>query len=187
MRNLIGVMTAATLLVGCTAYAPIDPFTSSNALLEKAKSTQGAVTLKASFVAGGYATAAAVPVFTKDAVHHVRIALFQLEGMTEVPLKDEAGAPVVKNFSVAELETGAKLQALKVGQSYRARATAYSSAASAISGEAASDFKVEVADVLAEASLQIKLSDVLFNGEATASGIVVTPGDVLHDGPVSMN
>ena len=193
MRNLIGVMTAATLLAGCTAYAPFDPLMTSGALL----TTEGTLTVKASFVPGGYTipapdpvgyrTAAVVPNMTKSQVDHLRISLFSVEGETETPLKDMSGAPLVKTLSAADAEAGLVLGGLTIGKSYRVKAMAYKTSeateSSAVSAEVTSLFKLDKLKPTAE--LNIRLKDDLFNGEATIPVIEITPsGELTHEGPI---
>ena len=183
MRNLIGVLTAATLLAGCTAYSPFDSLQTSGALL----TTEGSVTVKATFVPGGYTTAAVVPNLTTSQVDHLKVSLFSVEGEIETPLKDASGAPLVKTVSAADAQAGLVLGGLTIGKSYRLKATAYQSAeateSSAVSPEAASDFKLDKLKPTAE--LNIRLNDVLFNGEVTIPVIEITPsGELTHEGPI---
>lgn len=193
MRNLIGVMTAAMILAGCTAYTPFSSLQTSGALL----TTEGTLTVKASFVPGGYTlptpapvgyrTAAVVPNMTKSQVDHLRISLFSVEGETETALKDANGAPLVKTVSATDAETGLVLGGLTIGKSYRLKATAYKTSeateSNAISAEAASDFKLDKLKPSAE--LNIRLKDVFFNGEAAIPVIEITPsGELTHEGPI---
>jgi len=193
MRNLIGVMTAATIVAGCTAYSPFNSLETSGALL----TTEGKLTVKANFVPGGYTaptpapvtyrTAAVVPNMTKSQVDHLKISLFSVEGETETPLKDSNGAPLVKTVSAAEAEAGLVLGGLKIGKSYRLKATAYKTSeateSNAISAEATSLFTLDKLKPSAE--LDIRLTDVFFNGEATIPVIEITPsGELSHEGPI---
>lgn len=193
MRNLIGVMSAAVLLVGCTVYTPFNSLQTSGALL----TTEGTLTVKASFVPGGYTlptpapvtyrTAAIVPNMTKSQVDHLKVSLFSVEGETETPLKDANGSPLIKSVSAAEAEAGLVLGGLTIGKSYRLKATAYktpeATESSAISPEAAADFKLDKLKPSAE--LNIRLMDVPFNGEGTIPVIEITPsGELTHEGPI---
>jgi|GEM_PF-2308738 len=195
MRNLIGIMTAATLLSGCTAYSPFDPTRTSGSLLEPA-STVGSVMLTTTFVAGGYSDPpglglmAVVPNLTKSNVDHVRVSVFSVEGGVESPVIDSDGSAMVRKLSVSEAEAGISIAGLAVGKAYRAKALAYKTADATteglISREAVAEFTVEPkAKSPATGALSLLLTDVPFSGAATASGVVVTPGDELsHDGPV---
>lgn len=193
MRNLFGVLTAATLLAGCTAYSNFDPLQTSGALL----TTEGTVTLKAVFVPGGYTTptpapvvyrtAAVVPNLTASQVDHLKVSFFSVDGETETALKDASGAPLVKTLTAAQAQSGLVLGGLAIGKSYRIKATAYKAAEgaepSAISAEAVSLFKLDKLKPSAE--LTIRLMDVPFSGEGTIPVIEITPsGELTHEGPI---
>ncbi|MBO9540456.1 hypothetical protein J7643_07690 [bacterium] len=190
MRNLIGVMTAATLLAGCTAYSPFDSLQTSGALL----TTEGKVTVKASFVPGGYTfpvaapvvyrTAAVVPNLTKSQVDHLKVSLFSVEGETETPLKDANGAPLVKTVSASDLESGLVVGGLTIGKSYRLKATAYRTAeeSSPISSEVVVLFKLDKLKPSAE--LNIQLMDVPFNGQISPQIEITPSGELGHQGPI---
>ena len=199
MRHLIGMLTAATLLAGCTAYSTFDPLQTSGALL----SNMGAVTLKTTFRPGGYTTgdpdignlplayrtSGVVPNHTTASVEHLRLALFILEGGAEISLKDASGSPLVKILTAAEAEAGFKVDGLVFDKTYRARATAYkapeATASNLISAEGMLEFKLDKSKSTTEFSIQ--LTDVPFSGAATSSGIVVTPNEgVTHEGPVEI-
>lgn len=186
MRNLIGVLTAATLMVGCTAYSPFEPSLEISALL----SSMGSVTLKATIAEGGYTTAAVVPNLTKSSVDHLRLALFSVEGDAEAPLKGADGTALVKTLTLEAAEAGFSIGGLPLGKTYRARVAAYKTAESLaeaqISAEAMAEFKLEKGKSSAEVSVQ--LMDVLFSGTASGSGIVVTPsGQLSHEGLVEID
>ena len=193
MRHLIGVLTAATLLAGCTAYSSFDPLSTSGALL----TTEGTVTVKAVFVPGGYAIpepvheayriAAVVPKHTSASVDHLKVSLFSVENGVEAPVTDPAGAPVVKAVSASEAESGVEISRLLIGRTYRLKATAYKTSdateSSRISAETVGEFTMEKGKV--PAALQITLTDVPFSGEATIPSIEITPsGELHHEGPV---
>ena len=194
MRHLFGVLTAATLLAGCTAYSTFDPLQTTGALL----TTEGSVTVKAVFMSGGYVTptpeplpmgyrtAAVVPNHTKATVDHLKVSFFSVEGETETPLKDAKGDVLVKTVKADDAERGVTLGGLTIGKSYRVKATAYPSAEAteSIAPEASVDFKLDKLNPSAE--LNIRLIDVPFNGEISP-GIEVTPGDgLIHEGPVEI-
>jgi hypothetical protein len=192
MRNLIGAMTAATLLAGCTAYTPFDPLDTTGALL----TTEGAVTVKATFVPGGYTTptpppnyrtAAVVPRMTKERIDHLKLRFFVLEGETETPVEDANGAALVKSVTAAEAEAGLTIPRLTIGRSYRVKATAYKTSeateSTAISAEVAVDFKLDKLKPVTEVG--IRLIDVPFDGEATFPGFEITPsGEFGHEGSI---
>lgn len=197
MRHLIGAMTTATLLAGCTAYTPFDPLQTSGALL----TTEGAVTVKARILPGGYLdppaesgglgyrTAAVIPNHTQASVAHLQLSLFSVEGGTETPVKDASGSALVKRVAAAEAEAGLTIPRLTIGKSYRVKATAYKAVAGsepvAISSEVTVDFALD--KLKPSAALDIRLVDVAFDGTATAPGVVVTPSEeVSHEGPVEL-
>jgi hypothetical protein len=190
MRNLIGVLTAATLLAGCTAYSNFDPLQTSGALL----TTEGAVIVKATFVSGGYTTptpepvlegyrtAAVVPIHTKVSVDHLKVHFFRVEGETETALEDASGAALVKTVTAADAERGVVMGGLKIGKTYRIKASAYKSAdaTESISAESTLDFKLDKLNPLAELNVQLK--DVSFNG-VVMPVIEITPSaELIHDG-----
>ena len=191
MRNLIGVMTAAMLLAGCTAYAPFDSLQGTSALL----ATEGSVTVKATFMPGGYTTptpapagyrtAAVVPLLTKAQIDHVKLSFFSVEGQVETPLKDTSGADRVTTVTASDMESGLVVGGLTSGRTYRVKATAHqASGSSPISEEVTAEFKLVKLKPTAE--LNIRLKDVLFNGEVTP-GIEITPsGELDHGGPVEI-
>ena len=190
MRNFIGVLTAVTLLAGCTAYTAFDPLQTSGALL----TTEGTVTVKATFVPGGYITptpepaqyvyrtAAVVPNLEKDSVDHLKVSFYSVEGETETPLKDAGGGVLVKTVKADDAEKGVVLGGLTIGKSYRVKATAYPSAEAteSISPEASLDFKLDKLKPSAE--LNIRLNDVPFNGEITPIIEIIPSGELIHDG-----
>lgn len=191
MRNLIGVLTAATLLAGCTAYSMSDPLQTSGSLLK----SEGSVTVKTIVIPGGYTTpeppagyrvAAVVPNLTKAQVDHVTLRFFSMEGETETPLSNADGSARVETANLAEAEAGLQISGLKLGKTYRVKATAYRAAegtSTPISAEVAADFKLDKAE--AATQLEIPLHDVPFSGAATASGIVITPSnETSHEGPI---
>ena len=193
MRNLIGVLTAATLLAGCTAYSPFDSLQTSGALL----TTEGSVTVKATFVPGGYTIpepvhevyriAALVPVHTSASVNHLKVSLFSVENGIETAVTDAAGVPLVKAVTASEAESGVEVSRLLIGKTYRLKATAYKTSeateSSRISAETVGEFTMEKGKV--PAALQITLTDVPFSGEATIPSIEIMPsGELHHEGPV---
>ncbi|MNX43021.1 hypothetical protein D3C86_734550 [compost metagenome] len=191
MRNWIGVLTGVTLVAGCTAYTPFDSLQTSSALL----ATEGSVTVKATFLSGGYTTpapvpqgyrtAAVVPNLTKAQIDHLKLSVFSVELGAETPLKDAAGADRIQTVTAADLESGLVVGGLTIGKTYRVKAVAYKAAESSpISGEVTAEFTLD--KLKPTADLKIQLMDVLFNGEV-APGIEVTPsGELEHGGAVEI-
>lgn len=192
MRQLIGMLAAATVLAGCTAYSTLDPLQTSGAIL----STEGSVTVKAVFEAGGYLepeppkwyrTAAVVPNLTKDSVDHLKVSLFSLEGQSETPMKDAEGKDLVKTLKADEAQQGVTLSRLTLGRSYRLKAVAYKASESgepeAISSEATVDFALDKRNPTT--TFTVRLKDVPFDGWADFPGFEITPSDELgHEGPI---
>ncbi len=190
MRNLIGVLTAATVLAGCTAYSTFDPLQTSGALL----TTEGALTVKAKFVPGGYTTptpepvlegyrtAAVIPNHTAVSVDHLKVRLFSVEGEIETALSDASGAALVKAVTAADAEKGVVLGGLKIGKAYRLKASAYPSAdaTESISAESTVDFKLDKLKPMAE--LNVQLTDVSFNGVIMPVIEIMPSAELIHDG-----
>lgn len=195
MRNLFGLVATAAVVAGCTAYAPFDPLQTSGSLL----TTEGSVTVKATFVPGGYTDptpapihevyriAAVVPNYNQATVDHLKLSLFSVDGEAETPLKDASGSALIKTVSAADAETGLTIPRLTIGKSYRVKATAYKANSGAdpvaISSEVTADFTLD--KLKPKAEFNIRLFDVPFSGQVEFPGFEVTPsGEVTHEGPV---
>jgi hypothetical protein len=174
-KHLLAALIAGSLwLTGC------ELLTNSTLSLPRGSA---ALTVRPEILAGGYRTQALVKAYTAEDIDHLTLSLFQLDGTTETPVLDASGKAIAQSIPQARLDESVTFDALLPNATYRIRAFAYKTPgedpANLIStGDANSYTDVTLGndDQPVAATLKVKLADVLFNGMATASGIVVIPG-----------
>lgn len=176
MRNrfMAAVIASSLWLTGC------DFLNTTNLSLPRGSAD---LTVVPEILSGGYRSQAIVKAYTAADIDHLMLKLFRLEGGTETPALDADSKPVTKSIPAAKLGENVTFNALLPGTTYRIRAYAYKAAGEdpkdLISAEGAAsytDVTLTHDDRPISATLKVKLADVLFNGTATASGIVVMPG-----------
>ncbi|MNK71722.1 hypothetical protein D3C87_911820 [compost metagenome] len=176
MRNRFMAATIASSLwlTGC------DFLTVSNPPLPRGSAD---LRVMPEIVSGGYRSQAIVKAYTPEDIDHLMLKLFRLEGGTETPVLGTDNKPVAQAISAAELGAPVTFKALLPGTTYRIRAYAYKAPGedpqhliSTVGADSYTDVTLTQDDRPISASLKVRLADVLFNGMATASGIVVMPG-----------
>ncbi len=183
-RFLIALIVSSLSVTGCELLKQ------SNLTLSRGSAE---LVVVPQIVTGGYRAQALVAPFTAKDIDHLVLKLFKLDGQAESPVLDPAGKAVVKVIPGAQLTSAVSFSALLPNTTYRIRAYAYKAEGESPSnlistGDASSytDITLTNDDQPVTATLKVKLMDVLFNGQATASGIVVTPGGYTTDEEVSI-
>lgn len=125
----------------------------------------------------GYSAMSTISPYTAASIDHLNVQLLLLPGGTLV---------TQKTLSNSDLGNTLTFSNLKAQTGYRIQASAYLASDELIS--IASGSYVDVTLTNDErptlTSLPVKLMDRPFNGEATASGLVVTPGTLISNDPV---
>jgi hypothetical protein len=134
----------------------------------------------------GYATQAVVTPYSQASINHLTLRLFKVVAGAEAPVLDANGNPLSRDLSGAQLGNPVTFSNLAPNSTYRVRAAAYkapgTSAGDLISTVDSSSY-VDIPLVNDDrpplAVLRVKLVDVLFSGQASASGIQVVNGGYL--------
>ncbi len=177
------------LVVGCV-YVPIGnlpTLTVQTAALSVGGGTaEIQVTPKIS--SGQLSIQSVVNPFGSSDVDHLVLKLFTVSGGKETAVQDGQGNPLQKDIASANLANAVAFGSLRHDTTYRIRGYAYRATGTAagdlISGDASSSVDVAVArdDRPVLANIPIQLIDKTFDGQATASSIVVTDGDLVDNG-----
>lgn len=152
------VIIASLFLTGC--------------MLAPTSTGRGALILKPQVTSGTYQTHTVVPPYTQASIHHLDLKLFTVDGT-------EHDLGISKTLYNADLGNTVTFSNLRAGLTYRIKATAYSSSSVLISSEdqdSYTDIHLDTDDHPAFSPLKVRLINQPFNGQATSSGIVVTPG-----------
>ena len=179
--NLLFALVGASLLAGCLAVVGgVSP------------TGHASLTLQPSIKNGIYSTQAIPHPYTQADIYHLQIKLFTVQNKTETPVVDANNHPLILDVPNASLSASIDFSSLHPNTTYRVRAYAYSDPATAslISTlDSRSYVDVAVTDDTRPtmATLPVQLMDQTFNGEATASEIVVASGSVLHNGNETLN
>lgn len=121
-------------------------------------------------------------------VEHLVLELFVVKDGAEVAIPNAQGNPVSKDVPKADLAKPVSFGSLHFDMTYRIRAFAYKATGTAtadlISRDASSSIDLAVArdDRPVLANIPVQLVDKTFNGQATASSIVVAPGALVNNG-----
>lgn len=182
------LLLATTLLAGCVnvpggLLPNSGEFANGNAELR----------IQPQILAGGLMTQAVVDNYTSSSINHMVVKLFKVNG-SESPVLDSNSNPLTKDVPNAELSSVVTFGNLNANTTYRIRAYAYQAAgtdeANLISTSDVSsytDVTLTNNDRPTLTSLRVKLIDKVFNGQATASGVVVTNGGLVTNGPETIN
>lgn len=170
----------AALLAGC-ALAP-QPIT---------RYDQATVTLRPALQGEAFRTQTVVTPYGQADINHLVVRAFKLVNSAEVAVTDTNGNPIQKDIPNADLGNPVAFGNLHHDTTYRFRAYAYADAATSSlisTADAGSYAEVAVArnDRPTLTTLPVKLIDKVFTGQATASSIAVTPGDLTHTGTESI-
>ncbi|HEY9899840.1 MAG TPA: hypothetical protein V6D00_11710 [Pantanalinema sp.] len=177
------------LAVGCV-YMPIGSLPKLT-VLNAASSVGGGkaeIQVTPRISTGGLSIQSVVNPFGSSDVDHLVLKLFTVSGGTETPAKDGQGNPLQKDIGSASLADAVAFGGLRHDTTYRIRGYAYKAAGTAagdlISKDASSSIDVAVArdDRPVVTNIPIQLIDKTFDGQATASNIVVTGGDLVDNG-----
>lgn len=175
---LVGVLSS-----GCQSFfAPATGESLGNATLQ----------VQPQLLPGGLMTQAVVNNYTSTDVNHLQIKLFKLNGSSENPVLDGSGNQLFKDIVNADLSKAVTFSNLNANTTYRIRAYAFADAgtASLISTSdvnSYTDVTLTSDDRPTLTTLRVKLIDRVFNGQATASGVVVTNGGLVTTGNEAIN
>ncbi|MBO9541927.1 hypothetical protein J7643_15170 [bacterium] len=187
----IALLAGALALSACS-YAPVmtGNIPSQSAMVAKGK---GVLTLQPQVNAGGYRLQSIVSPYTKASIQHLVVKVFALVNGVEVPVIDGQGNQVSADLLNSELDDPVTFGNLMIDTTYRIRCYAYKAAGTAGADLISTNDSQSYVDVVVAnddrpvmASLKVKLIDVIFNGEATSSGVIVTDGGFQNNGPVTI-
>lgn len=155
----------------------------SGCLMAPAYIARGTVILQPQVTSGTYANKTLVPNYTQSSIEHLILRVYSFDG-------SEHDLGLEKRIPNAQLNNSIVFSNLKANRTYRIKAFAYATTdeTQLISTEDANsytDVTLTNDDRPTLANLRIKLIDRDFNGQATASGIVVTPGQYQYSGAES--
>jgi len=193
LRTSGAVLVGTLLIAGCGQLPTSNTVTPSTPVAQAATKGLASVTLTPTVVAGGYQTQAVVHNYTSADIFHIQVVLYTVDASGhETPVSDGEGGTLSVDVWQSELSSPVTFSNLYLNTTYRARCFAYKAAgtnpSNKISIDSASyeDIKVTNNDRPTVLPLPVKLTDVVFDGEATASGVVVTPGSIVSNGPVEI-
>lgn len=155
-------------------------------------------------VAGGYTTLAPDPAFDvhkygEGDIHTVVVQLFKIPSVgadpaTESAVKTTGGADVLKPIPRANLASPISFTNLHANTVYRVRAFAYraepfdsTTLISTTDSHSYIDVLVGTNERPTVADLKVRLKDKPFNGQATASAIIVTEGGLETTAPEAIH
>lgn len=184
---LIPALAGTLFLVGCTGLMQ------TTAPVVDVSEKTASIVVRTQVQPGGYRTMAD-PRLTINHIDHIVLSLYELVNGQEVEVRDEQGEAITHDLTRANLGSLITFSKLKPQTTYRIKAAAYkapgTNPADLISTTDATSF-VDVAvtddDRPFVTTLKVKLMDVVFDGQATFNGVVVTPGGYLPTGPVTIS
>ena len=181
-QSSLAFALSLTLLAGCNRLPPL--FQPASVVMTDGNAE---LRIQTRVISGGFATMAVMKPYTQQDIDHVVLSLHAVVGGTESPVKDALGKPVTLRLPGTALAKAVAFSRLKSGHTYRVKAEAFRSADDSerisVSGDVSPvDVIVTNDDRPTLADLKITLIDRLFNGQATASGIAVTPGGLAASG-----
>lgn len=178
-RIAYGLMALA-LVAGCASPA--------------IQSTEGPASLTLQpKIANGRMVQTVMSPYDATSINHLVVKLFKVTGGVESPVLDGASAQIQKDIVAANLATPIQFVKLHYNTTYRIKAYAYkasgTSDADLISDTASSSVDLAVAynDRPLLSNLPVTLLDQAFNGQATASQIVVATGSLTTSTPATMS
>ncbi|MNX79232.1 Serine/threonine-protein kinase PknD [compost metagenome] len=178
-KSHLALALGLTLLAGCANLPPLFHGAGLAVADGRAELRVQADVSKAAYTPQGLA-----PAYTLADVHHVTLSLHKLEGNAEIPVTGAGGSALVLSIPRANLAQPVTFSRLKPGTTYRVKAEAYNATGTLISAAGAyADVVVSRDDRPTMATLKVKLLGTRpFEGQATASGIAVTPGGLASSG-----
>jgi len=128
-------------------------------------------------------TQAVVNPFTQASIAHLVIRLYRVAGGVETPVLDGTGAQLTRDLGSGQFGATVSFASLQPNTTYRARAYAYKAAGTSPSDLISTsdsnsyvDIPVTNDDRPGPVILRVRLLDVPFSGQASASGVVITNG-----------
>jgi len=191
---LVGVSAVVlTTLAGCGAVGPVAGSTPAVPRDQTALRRGGSITLLPQYSVQSRSTQAVVTPYTKDSINHVLVTIFRVNGSNETLLTDDTGRPITTDIARADLDKPITFSHLDLFTFYRVKCFAFKAPTtdardliSTVDSGSQTLIVVTDDDHPSIAPLKVKLIDVPFDGEATASGIVVTAGGISHPDHVSI-
>ena len=175
MKNTIGIALAMTLLTGCAVTSVGMTGSSGNATLSVTPDVSN----------GSYQSQAILNAYSSADIEHVLIRLYTVSGGVETLVLDGSSNPVQKDVASGSIANAIVFGNLASQTTYRIRAFAYKSPGTAagdlistVDASSSVDVVLTNNDRPTLATLPVKLIDRVFDGQATASGIVVASGSV---------
>lgn len=177
-KSHVALALGITLLAGCSSLPPL--FQGAGLAVADGRAE---LRVQADVSQAAYAPQGLPPAYTASDVHHVALSLYKLDGNAEIPVTGAGGSALVLTIPRAELGNPVVFSRLKLGTTYRVKAEAHNATGTLISATGAHvDVVVTRDDRPTMAALKVKLLGRLFDGQATASGITVTPGGIASGG-----
>lgn len=182
LRNsTIGLAIAGTLILSACGLLPAQ--TPSATVTTQGK---GSIIVTPQVVEGKYRTMALVSPYTRASINHLVLKVFKLDGSTETPVANT-------DLANGDLSKPVTFSNLFQNTTYRIRCYAYKTAGTSdgdliSTGDASSytDVAVGADDRPALATLKVRLIDVVFSGQGTASSIITAPGGFSRKGPINI-
>lgn len=164
------VLAASCIMAGCMTNVPL--------------SHKGTLILKSQVLPGSYAVQTSLPNYTQSSIHHLILKLYTYD-------VSEHDQGIEKSILNAQLDNTITFSNLKANTTYRIKALAYASSDNSVlisSGDENSytDVQLTSDDRPTFSTLRVKLIDRAFNGQSTASGVVVTAGSLVPAGNAEM-
>lgn len=176
IRTLLTAMTGTLLLAGCM-LRPMTGLPGSTDLH-----------LLAEVSTGGYSLQAPVTPYSSASIEVLSVQLFTVTDSGAQPVMAN-GSQVQKDIPGTQLGAPIVLSHLKPDTTYRVKALAYTADGELISTDDArstTDVVVGNNERPTLATLKVHLINTPFNGQATASAIVITDGQYVASGSVSV-
>ncbi|MBO9541384.1 hypothetical protein J7643_12415 [bacterium] len=178
-KSHVALALGITLLAGCASLPPL--FQGAGLAVADGRAE---LRVRADVTQAAYAPQGLAPSYTANDVDHVALSLYKLDGNTEIPVTGAGGSALILHIPKANLSHPISFSRLKPGTTYRVKAEAYNATGTLISATGTYvDVVVTSDDRPTMATLKVKLLGTRpFDGQATASGIIVTPGGVVSSG-----
>ncbi len=140
---------------------------------------------------GSYRTQSVITGYAQADINHLQLKLFKVVSGSEQAVLGSGGTQLTLDLPQASLSAQVTIANLSHDTTYRVRAYAYTDAGTSnliSTTDASSSVDVVVArnDRPTLATVPVQLIDKIFDGQATASSVVVTDGDLTHTGTEGM-
>lgn len=188
-RVFLAALLPLLTTVGCL-YVPVGSLpklTVENAAMLQGLG-KGEIKATPQFSTGNLKIQSVVSPYAASDVEHLVLKLFMVKDGTEMAIPNSQGNPLTKDIAKADLNKPVSFVSLHFDTNYRIRAFAYKATGTAtadlISLDASSSVDVAVAkdDRPVLANIPVQLTDKAFSGQATASNVVITPGNLVNGG-----